>query len=77
MTARPLPDPESIFDEHIAALPNDVNVRLMVLIGEAVASSPAHGGRLADLDGLGRDIWEGVDPDVYVRELRHDWQGRP
>lgn len=23
--------------------------------------------------GLGREIWNGVDPDAYVAELRADW----
>jgi len=26
------------------------------------------------LSGLGKEIWEGVDPDEYVRELREGWE---
>jgi hypothetical protein len=29
---------------------------------------------LFKLRGLGREIWEGVDPDKYVRELREGWE---
>lgn len=28
------------------------------------------------LRGLGKDIWEGVDPDEYVRELREDGESQ-
>jgi hypothetical protein len=29
---------------------------------------------LLALRGLGREAWEGVDPDAYVRQLREGWQ---
>ena len=29
---------------------------------------------LFELRGLGKEIWEGVDPDEYVRDLRKDWE---
>jgi hypothetical protein len=29
---------------------------------------------LFKLKGLGKEIWEGVDPDEYVRELREGWE---
>lgn len=29
---------------------------------------------LYELRGLGKHIWEGVDPDEYVRGLREDWE---
>ncbi len=76
--ARPKRDPEAIYDEHIAALPDEAKLRLVVLITEAVAErASGRRTRLADLDGLGMDAWEGVDPDAYVRALRDEWQGRP
>lgn len=28
------------------------------------------------LRGLGREIWAGIDPVEYVRELRDEWDGR-
>ena len=74
--AIPQRDPQVIYEEHIASLPDDVKLRLVVLIAEGVAGR-AVGSRLADLDGLGRDVWEGIDPDAYVRGLRDEWKGRP
>ena len=29
---------------------------------------------LMQLSGLGKEIWKGVDPDEYVRELREGWE---
>jgi hypothetical protein len=29
---------------------------------------------ILELRGLGREIWEGVDPDEYVRKLREGWE---
>ena len=26
------------------------------------------------LSGLGKEIWDGVDPDDYVKSLRKDWE---
>lgn len=30
---------------------------------------------ILDLDGLGKDIWQGVDADRYVAEERDSWDG--
>lgn len=31
-------------------------------------------GSILGLRGLGKEIWKGVDPDEYVRELREGWE---
>jgi hypothetical protein len=48
--------------------------------GGKVASSPRalpreckHLESLFELQGLGASLWEGIDPDDYVRELREGW----
>jgi hypothetical protein len=38
----------------------------------ASAQQPGRLQQLYDLIGLGKEIWEGVDPDKYVRSLRKD-----
>ncbi len=30
---------------------------------------------ILELDGLGKEIWEGVDPDRYIEEERRSWDG--
>jgi hypothetical protein len=75
--ALPLRDPKTIYEEHIAPLSDDAKLRLLVLISEGVVRRRDQGGtRLTDLDGLGRDAWDGIDPDAYVRGMRDEWQGR-
>ncbi len=32
--------------------------------------------RLLDLEGLGADIWQGIDPKQYIDELRNEWDTR-
>ncbi len=32
---------------------------------------------LKELRGLGKAIWEGVDAQEYVDQLRREWDGRP
>jgi hypothetical protein len=37
-----------------------------------------NGGRqynITDLKGLGKEIWEGIDPDEYVAKERDSWDG--
>jgi hypothetical protein len=31
-------------------------------------------GNVLDLFGLGKDLWQGEDPDEYVRKLREGWE---
>jgi len=31
---------------------------------------------LLELEGLGKDIWEGIDAQEYVNELRREWDHR-
>lgn len=30
---------------------------------------------ILELDGLGKEIWEGIDPDEYVAKERDAWDG--
>jgi len=31
--------------------------------------------RILDLEGLGKEVWKGVDPDQYVAKERESWDG--
>jgi predicted nucleic acid-binding OB-fold protein len=33
--------------------------------------------RLSELRGLGKEIWEGIDAQEYVDQLRNEWDERP
>jgi hypothetical protein len=41
-------------------------------IGAGAANA---GHSILELDGLGKHLWEGVDPDDYVRKERDSWSG--
>ncbi|HSH82928.1 MAG TPA: hypothetical protein VLA19_30720 [Herpetosiphonaceae bacterium] len=30
---------------------------------------------IVELDGLGKSVWEGIDPDRYIEEERRGWGG--
>ena len=50
------------------------------LIAELAASLRGEVGRqprrsLLELQGLGRDVWQGVDVDEYLRQERSSWNG--
>ena len=30
---------------------------------------------ILELEGLGKDLWEGIDPQEYVRRERQSWNG--
>jgi len=41
--------------------------------GESAASEPRHS--IMELRGLGKEIWEGIDAQEYVRNERASWDG--
>ena len=72
----------TIYDEHIKSLAPEERLELLALIarelaaeGVASASKPRHS--ILELDGLGKEIWEGVDAQEYVNALRDEWEERP
>jgi len=38
------------------------------------AQKPGEEDTILALSGLGKEVWEGVDPDAYVRGLREGWE---
>ena len=42
----------------------------------ATESERAPRRSLMELEGLGKEIWEGVDAAEYIRELRDEWNHR-
>jgi hypothetical protein len=68
--------------EQIAALPPDLQQEVADFVGYLVEKR-ARQERCDKVErslqaaegfhGLGAEIWQGVDPDEYVRELRADW----
>jgi hypothetical protein len=66
-----------VYDEHIRALPVEQRLELLTLIAGDLAAErglipdqPRHS--LAELHGLGKDLWAGVDAQEYVNRLRDE-----
>ena len=45
------------------------------LINELHGNSSKGRHSILELEGLGKHIWEGIDPDEYVRKERDSWSG--
>jgi len=71
-----------LYETHIKPLPAKEQLELLALIAQALATegmAPAAKPRhsLLELDGLGKEIWEGIDAQEYVNALRDEWDERP
>jgi hypothetical protein len=52
-------------------------VKLLVDSLDVPEAGPCQQRRLSELRGLGKEIWEGIDAEKYVNQLRSEWDGRP
>jgi len=69
---------KNIYDEHIKPLPREQRVQLLDLLRNELENGDDNGPQhsILELHGLGKDIWQGVDPEDYVKELRDEWEDR-
>ncbi len=71
-----------IYERHVRPLSEAERLQLLALVTADMAEAAEHPTQppkrsLLELRGLGKEIWAGVDPDAYVRELRDEWSHRP
>ena len=67
--------------QHILGMARQLDIseqlRLLEALAKAIqldiAGQPEHS--LLELQGLGQDIWNGLDIDQYIREERASWDG--
>jgi hypothetical protein len=52
-------------------------VKLLVDSLDVPETGPRQQRRLSELRGLGKEIWEGIDAQEYVNQLRSQWDERP
>jgi hypothetical protein len=71
---------EEIYEQHIKPLSTVDRLRLVELIAHGLVGTVDCGvprsRSLLKLEGLGEEIWRGIDPQVYVTELRKEWDQR-
>ena len=76
------PTAAEVYLRHIKHLPRKVRLELLALTTQDLAAeeeaTPATRKRsLMELHGLGKELWEGIDAQEYVNELRGEWDHRP
>ncbi len=66
---------EELYLQEIRDLPAEARLRLMALIAQDLAGhSPERAHSILELAGLGKEIWQGVDAQQYVDQLRREWE---
>jgi hypothetical protein len=70
---------EEIYQQYVKTLPNREKLRLLARVSTDLAETEDEKPKrsLLELEGLGKEIWEGVDAQKYVDELRDEWEHRP
>jgi hypothetical protein len=70
---------EEIYQQYIKPLPNNEKLRLIAKVSYDLAENEAEAPKrsIMELHGLGKEIWEGIDAQEYVNELRSEWEHRP
>jgi hypothetical protein len=70
-----------LYAKHIKPLPVADQLQLLAVIAGGLSSDltspPAQERSLLELEGLGAEIWQGVDAQEYVNGLRSEWDARP
>ena len=74
--------PEEVYRRYIKPLSPGERLKLVEMTAHdlALQSSEAKEKQkrsIMELHGLGKEIWEGVEAQTYVNELRNEWDSRP
>lgn len=68
---------EDLYQEQIRPLPVADRLQLIARIAEDLASgAPSTKRRITELCGLGKEIWQDVDAQQYIDNLRSEWKQR-
>ena len=70
---------EQLYERHIKSLTTAEKLKLLALIAEGLAEEieKRKEHNIMELHGLGAEIWQGIDAQAYVDELRKEWDNRP
>jgi hypothetical protein len=61
----------------IRTLPLEQRKALIVAIVDTFTEPQVPQHSLLELEGLGKEIWQGIDAQEYVDQLRDEWNHRP
>jgi hypothetical protein len=63
-----------IYEQQIKPLPRAARLQLLARIAQDLASDDEKRERsIMELHGLGAEIWQGIDAQRYVDEMRDEW----
>ena len=70
---------EQLYHKYIESIPISEQLQLIVVISQHVAQHTVTQKKpktrsLLELEGLGAEIWKGVDAQEYIDELRDEWE---
>ena len=73
---------EQLYHRHIKVKPVAEQLELISLISKELIGKKSGPGdqkrrSLLELEGLGAEIWKGIDAQAYVDDLRNEWNHRP
>lgn len=70
---------EEIYQQYVKPLPNNEKLRLIAKVSNDLAENETEKPKrsLLELEGLGKEVWTGIDAQEYVDELRNEWEHRP
>lgn len=73
---------EELYDRYIKPRPTAERLRLLAMTAQDLVEQPVEAEEkpqrsIMELHGLGAELWEGVDAQEYVNELRKEWDHRP
>lgn len=63
--------------QHLQDLTPDEQAELRDYLGTLLQASPEPLHSIWELRGLGAEIWQGIDAQAYVDDLRREWDDRP
>lgn len=63
--------------QQVKALSYDERKELMKHLIDTLDAPPQRPRHLSELRGLGKEIWQGIDAQEYVDQLRDEWDERP
>jgi hypothetical protein len=79
---------QEIYERYVILLPVQEQLRLLAMLAQRLAAEPCEPANpaglpaglprrsITELHGLGKEIWEGVDAQDYVDQLRDEWEQR-
>ncbi len=58
-------------------LSRDERKELVKLLIDSLDDAPLAKRSITELRGLGKEIWQGIDAQEYINQIRSEWDNRP